>query len=200
MSLSATTITEAKRALRARMRAARETIGSAERQRTAEALAVAAPTIARLIPNGPIAGFWPVKGEIDPRLLMQALARLGAELALPVTARPTLLFRRWQPGDRLVPAAFGLLEPEASAPKLLPATLLVPLLAFDRQGGRLGYGAGHYDTLIPHLRALCHLTTIGLAFAGQEVAEVPCEPHDQRLDYILTVSAFITCQPAPPRG
>jgi 5-formyltetrahydrofolate cyclo-ligase len=109
-------------------------------------------------------------------------------VALPVvTARGLPLgFRRWRPGDVLVSGAFGLLVPGPSAEPVMPQLVLVPLLAFDRQGGRLGYGAGFYDRTLAVLRAAGPVIAIGVAYADQEVPAVPVEPHDQPLDWIAT--------------
>ena len=130
-----------------------------------------------------VAGFWPLAGEIDVRPLMLALVGRGHAVALPVTPAPgaRLVFHRWRPGVRLIPGRFGTLHPERDP--IEPDVLLVPLLAFDRRGRRLGYGAGFYDRT---LAALAGRRTIGCAFAVQEVAEVPVEAHDRRMDVIAT--------------
>jgi 5-formyltetrahydrofolate cyclo-ligase len=96
-----------------------------------------------------------------------------------------LLFRTWQPGAAMVPGAFGALIPEAGA-WLVPRVLIVPLLAFDRRGYRLGYGGGFYDRTLVGLRAQGKVTAIGFGFAAQQVPEVPTDAHDQRLDLIVT--------------
>ena len=126
-----------------------------------------------------IAGYWPVRGEIDPRPLLLALRR---PIALPVTGpRSTALeFRLWRPGDALVPGPFGLSEP--TGPLVEPDVLLVPLLAFDASGNRLGYGGGYYDRTIAATGALA----IGAAHAAQEAAAVPVGPDDRPLDGVLT--------------
>ncbi|WP_111398365.1 5-formyltetrahydrofolate cyclo-ligase [Humitalea rosea] len=150
----------------------------------AHVLAAAAP------PEGAVvAGFWPMGAEIDPRPLMQALAERGHALVLPVTpprGQP-LRFRRWQPGEPLAPGPMGTSQP-AAGEWLDPDWLLVPLLAFDRRGGRLGYGGGYYDRT---LAGLPNSTAIGIAFSTQEVPEVPTGPLDQRLPMIATESGLI---------
>jgi 5-formyltetrahydrofolate cyclo-ligase len=108
----------------------------------------------------------------------------------------SLAFRAWSPHDRLVLGPLGILEPSPAAAELIPDILLVPLAAFDRLGHRIGYGAGHYDHTLAHLRnpTMAHLrkvkikpvTAIGLAFAAQEIAAVPALSHDVALDYVLT--------------
>jgi 5-formyltetrahydrofolate cyclo-ligase len=149
--------------------------------------ALAAHCPAALLGLTPVSFYWPWRGEIDPRPLAQKLADAGAELALPrLAARDgALCFQRWQAGDGLAPDAFGILSPLADAPVLEPRVLLVPLLGFDRAGRRLGYGRGHYDRALQALQPKGALA-VGLAFAEQEVEEVPCEAHDQRLDWVVT--------------
>ncbi len=126
-----------------------------------------------------IAGYWPIRGEIDPRPLLLAL---GRPIALPVTGpRGTALtFRLWRPGDALAPGPFGLSEPTGLP--AAPDVLLVPLLAYDASGNRLGYGGGYYDRTIAATGALA----IGAAYAGQEVAAVPAGPDDRPLAGVVT--------------
>jgi 5-formyltetrahydrofolate cyclo-ligase len=135
-----------------------------------------------------VAGYSPIRSEIDPTALMHALAAQGARLALPViTARGQALhFRVWSPGDRLLPGPLGILEPSPAASEIVPDIVLVPLAAFDRAGHRIGYGAGHYDRTLAQLRKSRRLTAIGLAFAGQEVEAVPALAHDVALDFVVT--------------
>lgn len=155
--------------------------------RLAEAvLAHYAPT-----PGAIIAGYWPMGDEMDPRPLMLALAARGHRLALPVTPPrgEPLAFRAWAPGAVLRAGPMGTSEPtEGTA--LRPDILLVPLLAFDRAGRRLGYGGGYYDRT---LAALPGAKAIGIAYAGQEMAEVPAGPQDFRLPLIATEAGVIVC-------
>lgn len=135
-----------------------------------------------------VSGYWPMPGEMDPRPLMEDMAVRGHPLCLPVVqgrGRP-LLFRAWRRGDPLVPGALGILAPGSTAPSLVPGLLLVPLLAFDRQGFRLGHGAGYYDMTLAGLRAAGTVLAVGIAYAGQEVARVPREAHDEPLDWVVT--------------
>ncbi len=148
-------------------------------------------------PCAAVSGFWPIGDEIDPRPLMQALAARGHELCLPVViARgQPLLFRRWRAGDELRAAAFGTFVPKPEAPPLRPDVLLVPLLAFDRSFGRIGYGAGYYDRTLAGLRAEAQSTlALGIAFAVQEVALVPSGAGDQRLDAVATEREIIVAR------
>ena len=119
---------------------------------------------------------------------MRTLAAQGARLALPaVMARgKSLAFRAWSPDDRLMLGPLGILEPSPAAAELIPDIMLVPLAAFDRAGHRIGYGAGHYDYTLAHLRKVKTIAAIGLAFAAQEIKAVPVLPHDVALDYVLT--------------
>ncbi|MFZ6763667.1 5-formyltetrahydrofolate cyclo-ligase [Pseudoroseomonas sp. WGS1072] len=141
-------------------------------------------------PGAVVGGFWPMGAEIDIRPLLHALAARGHVLALPVTpprGRP-LLFRRWRPGEALVPGRFGTSVPAESAGTAVPDWLLVPLLAFDRRGLRLGYGGGYYDRT---LAALPAATAIGVGYTAQEVASVPAGPNDRPLAGIATERGYI---------
>jgi 5-formyltetrahydrofolate cyclo-ligase len=135
-----------------------------------------------------VAGYSPIRSEIDPWPLMRALAQQGLSLALPAVAAvdQPLVFRAWRDGMTLVRGRLGILEPPADAEEVAPDLVLVPLAAFDREGHRVGYGAGHYDRTLAHLRAAKPVITAGLAFSVQEVSRVPSLPHDVRLDYIAT--------------
>jgi len=141
-----------------------------------------------LPPGAIVSGYSAFRDEADPKPLLLALAARGHALALPaITGKAEALrFHRWQPEDVLARHAFGVQEPHPSAEIVLPDVLLVPLLAFDASGHRLGYGGGYYDRTLALLRAQKAVTAIGIAYAGQEMAALPHEPHDQRLDAILT--------------
>ena len=145
--------------------------------------------VPKLLPPGAvIAGFWPLQGEIDIRPLLAALHEAGHTLALPHTpprGQP-LTFRRWQPGDTLDPGRFGTRIP--TGPAVIPTVLLVPLLAFDQRGHRLGYGGGYYDRTIA---ALPGVATIGCAFAAQQIPAVPSGPTDMPLDRVATERGLI---------
>jgi 5-formyltetrahydrofolate cyclo-ligase len=147
---------------------------------------------AELVPPGAcVAGVWPLPGEIDLRRLMNGLFERGHALALPVTpprALP-LEFRAWRPGDALAYGPMGTRFP-ADGTVVTPDVVLVPLLAFDRTGGRLGYGGGYYDRT---LASLPHALAIGFAFAAQEAPEVPVGPHDFRLRMVATEAGIIRC-------
>ncbi len=137
------------------------------------------------IPKGAVvAGYWPLKDEADPRLLMRAVAQRGHRLALPVidAGARSLSFHEWKEGDPTSLNDYGVAEPLARGKAVEPSVILVPLLAFDASGHRLGYGGGYYDRTLERIRA----RTIGVAYAGQEVKELPRGQHDRRLDMILT--------------
>ena len=135
-----------------------------------------------------VAGYFAIRDEIDPRPLMETFHCEQARLALPCVTGPDqpLVFRAWTPGDDLVRGAFGVSEPKPNAPEVRPVLVLVPLLAFDEAGRRLGYGAGFYDRTIEGLRALGPVTTVGLAYEAQKLKRVPTAGHDAGLDWILT--------------
>jgi 5-formyltetrahydrofolate cyclo-ligase len=139
-------------------------------------------------------GYMPQGSEIDPAPLLARLAATGAAIALPsaLSWEEPLEFRLWAPGVALEPDAFGVPAPPPEAEPVMPDLIVAPLLAFDRRGGRLGQGAGHYDRVIANLRAAKPVFVLGLAYSGQELPELPMEPHDQRLDAILTETEFIS--------
>jgi 5-formyltetrahydrofolate cyclo-ligase len=173
--------------LRAAALAARDAL--TVEQRGAAAQAVAERGLPIEIARGTVvSGYSPIRSEIDPVPLMRKLAAQGAQLALPaVMARgKSLAFRVWSASDRLMLGPLGILEPSPAAAELIPDIMLVPLAAFDRAGHRIGYGAGHYDYTLAHLRKLKHIIAVGLAFAAQEIVAVPALPHDVALDYVLT--------------
>ena len=146
-------------------------------------------------PDAIVSGFWPMGPEIDIRPLLLALHARGQPLCLPVTPKrgQPLHFRRWAPGDALGHGPMGTRQPAQGA-EVTPDWLLVPLLAFDRAGRRLGYGGGYYDRTLADLRASRLITAIGIAFAAQEVELSFAEPHDARLDFVLTEAELIDCR------
>lgn len=138
-----------------------------------------------------VAGFWPLEGEIDVRPLLLALHGQGHPIVLPITPRRgnPLTFGLWSPGDTLMPERFGTVRP--TGPERIPAYVLVPLLAFDRTGARLGYGGGFYDRTLPLLPGR---SAVGCAFAAQMVDEVPVGPYDIRLDAVATERGVMRCR------
>jgi len=171
----------------------------ASRLRVAEAAGPkAALTIARrclgdfvFMKGAIIAGYAAVRGEADPFPLMAALANQGHPLCLPRVEAKALVFRAWKPGEPLVVGTFDIPEPDAKAKERRPDLLLVPLLAFDRDGYRLGYGAGYYDRYLREHRAKRTIRAVGIAYAGQRLDELPRDEWDERLDAVVTQDGVI---------
>lgn len=138
-----------------------------------------------------IAAYAAVGSEADPFPLMAALAAQGHPLCLPRTEGKRIVFRAWKPGDPLVVGRMNISEPDAKAKERRPDLLIVPLIAFDRHGYRLGYGAGYYDRYLSAERAKRTIRAIGIAFAAQEIDELPREPHDEPLDAVVTEERVI---------
>ena len=145
--------------------------------------------------NAIVSLYHPIKDELDTEPLAAALAEKGVRLALPVVAQKhaPLVFRAWRPGDRLVKGGYGIMTPEETAPVLRPDIVVAPLLAFTRNGGRLGYGGGYYDRTLAALRGDGAVLAVGYAYSAQEVDALPLTPLDQRLDWIVTEGAAIRC-------
>jgi 5-formyltetrahydrofolate cyclo-ligase len=138
-------------------------------------------------PGQIVSGFWPMRSEVDVRPLMFALREKGARLCLPaILDKATIVFRELVRGAPMVEMGFGTVGPHEEAEVLDPAVMLVPLAAFDARGHRIGYGAGYYDMTIARLRSIKPLIAAGIAFAAQEVEQVPVTPRDARLDLVLT--------------
>lgn len=138
-----------------------------------------------------IAGFWPIGSEADPLPLLEDLRERGHAVALPVVIAPAspLIFRLWSKDIALQPAGFGTRAPGPDAPEVLPDILLMPLLAYDRAGHRLGYGGGYYDRTLAHLGARPIL--VGFAFSGQEQETIPHQAHDVMLDAVVTERGLV---------
>jgi 5-formyltetrahydrofolate cyclo-ligase len=189
---ASTIIDELKAELRQEALARREALAPDARAAVAQAIA-ARPFPMPVSAGTIVSAFMPLKSEINPLPLMRKLAEDGARLALPVVAgkgKP-LTMRAYAFGDTLAAGVWGIREPKPDAPEVFPDILLVPLLAFDRRGHRLGYGAGYYDMTITALRARKTVVAVGIAYAAQEVAEVPTTPRDARLDLVLTENEVI---------
>jgi 5-formyltetrahydrofolate cyclo-ligase len=194
---SSAAVAEQKTRIRAEVLARRDTLSPDARQAAAEAIA------ARVLPVAPrpglvVSGFMPIRSEINPLPLMRRYAGEGAQLALPAIdgrGKP-LRLRGWAVGDKLIAGQWGIREPDASAPEIDPDVMLVPLAVFDRRGHRIGYGAGYYDMTIARVRSRKPVVAVGVAFAVQEVSDVPILPHDERLDLVLTEKELIDCRGA----
>ena len=187
---------ESKAALRTAALARRDSISPEARERFAERIALTGVELARRTLSRTIAAYWPLPGEADTRGLVHALSYHEFVAALPVVVGHgmPLVFRKWAPRDLLVPGPFGIMEPSARLPEVHPDIVFVPLAAFDRRGHRIGFGAGYYDRTLQALRAMKQVLCIGVAFAAQEVPAIPEDPHDERVDLVLTESELIDCR------
>ncbi|MBI3507141.1 MAG: 5-formyltetrahydrofolate cyclo-ligase [Proteobacteria bacterium] len=179
---------EAKTELRAAARDRREhahAIGGAAAARAVRDRFLAKVPLAH---DATVAGYWPFGNELDPMPLLHALHARGYRLALPVVVRrrAPLVFRQWKPGDAMATHHFGMSEPLATSPQVDPDLLLVPLLAFDGEGNRIGYGGGFYDRTIVAQRQFKALRAVGVAFSVQQVERIPTTANDQKLDWIVT--------------
>ena len=193
--LPSASIEDAKARLRREALARRDALPAPLRAAAAEAIA-SRPFPVAIAPGTIVSGFMPMKSEINPLPLLRKLAEAGAALALPVVAgkgKP-LAMRAWAFGAPLASGVWGIREPMPDSPEVAPDILIVPLLAFDRRGHRIGYGAGYYDMTIAALRANKPVIAAGIAFAAQEIAEVPTTPRDARLDLVLTERDVIDCR------
>ena len=139
---------------------------------------------------GPVSAYWPMRSEADPRPILEALHERGLPLCLPAIVEKRMIFRRWAPYEPIVPGGFGTLVPSPAEAEAKPSVLIVPLAAFDRRGYRIGYGKGYYDRA---LTELAPTISIGIGYAAQEIEAVPDQPHDRRLDWIVTERAVIRC-------
>ncbi len=190
------TILEAKSALRVRARAARAALEPARKVEAARAVADLGLTWLGPRPaQATVSGFASLADEFQLWALLRRLDGEGVPLALPVLAGKgqPLLFRAWRPGDLTSAGVWGIAEPKPDKPLLEPDILLVPLLAFDHQGWRLGYGGGFYDRTLRRLRARKPIVAIGIGFDEQCVDAVPHLDYDERLDWVLTPSGPVRC-------
>ena len=148
-------------------------------------------------PGTVVSAFWPIRSELDLRPLSHGLHERDCVVVLPIVVarRTALRFRAWTPGLALEKDDFGVLAPPRHAPELEPDWLLVPLLAFDADGYRLGYGGGFYDISLTALRSRKTVFAIGVAYDGQQVGRVPRNPGDARLDAILTEKRALMMEP-----
>ncbi|MGA7973677.1 MAG: 5-formyltetrahydrofolate cyclo-ligase [Pseudolabrys sp.] len=173
--------------IRAEALAKRDAMPADERAAAAEQIAAREFPVA-ITPGVLVSGFMPMKTEINPLPLLKKLAQAGAQLALPAIkgrGHP-LIMRAYAFGDEFARGQWGIREPKPEAPEVAPDIVIVPLAAFDRTGNRIGYGAGYYDMTLAALRAKKNVTAIGLAFAAQEMPQVPTGARDERLDLVLT--------------
>ena len=187
-----TSIDDLKKSIRAEAVARRDALSPQDRAQAAETIA-ARPFPLDIKPGTIVSGFMPLKTEINPLPLMRKLAAAGAQLALPVIdarGKP-LIMRAFSFGDALNSGQWGIKEPKPEAKEVAPDILLVPMLAFDRAGSRIGYGAGYYDMTIAKVRAMKPAMAVGIAYAAQEIDQVPVTPRDAPLDLVLTEREII---------
>jgi 5-formyltetrahydrofolate cyclo-ligase len=188
----------AKQALRARIKAWREALDGQAVVRAADAVAKHGLEFLQPARHGAtVSGFASLPDEFRLWPLLRSLSSQGYPLALPVMqgkGKP-LIFRAWSPGDAMDSGVWGIAEPKADKAVLEPDILLVPLLAFDAAGWRLGYGGGFYDRTLKGLRARKSVVAIGIAFDEQQVDAVPHLDYDERIDWVLTPSGPILCHP-----
>ncbi len=188
-----------KAALRAQMHERRSSISTEARQAAALAIAARASELLAQVGAGVtprVSTYGAIGPELDPSALETALVKRGCALCLPVMAGKAkpLLFRAFAHGDELVDRMWGIREPQATATIVTPALLLMPLLAVDDCGWRLGYGGGFYDRTLRELRAASdQVVAVGVAFDEQMVPEVPHLDYDEPLDWVLTPSGLRRC-------
>jgi 5-formyltetrahydrofolate cyclo-ligase len=188
-------LAEEKRRLRKRMRALRLVVD--QKEGPDAALAATRHFLAVLPELGldagsTLAGYWPIATELDVRPLLARLHARGIRCALPaiVAGNDLLVFRRWSPTDDLQPADYDTRQPFETADAVIPQALLVPLLAVDGSGHRLGYGRGWYDRTLAALRGRGRAVAIGVGYGVQQLARVPAAFGDQTVDWILTERAI----------
>ncbi len=179
-----------KRRLRTQARAARKAAAAATPDAGPRIAGhvVDALRVMGVAPPAVVAAYWPLGDEVDARPLLNALDGLGFVCALPVVVSPdaTLVFRRWRPHMDLEAGDHGTRQPGADSPAVTPAVVVAPLLAFDRDGTRLGRGGGFYDHTLAVLRAGGSVIAVGIAYEAQRVRRVPRAAWDQRLDWVVT--------------
>lgn len=184
-----------KKALRGDAKARRQAAFVKHGTRAAEMIAAHGLTFCPTKAGQIVSGFSAIGDEIDAGPLMNRLHNEGFKLALPVIAgkgKP-LIMRAWAPGDPMEEKTWGICEPLDSAQEVYPDVLLVPLLAFDPQGYRLGYGGGFYDRTLAKLRAMKPVIAVGLAFDEQRLDAVPRDSYDLPCDWVLTPSGPHRC-------
>jgi 5-formyltetrahydrofolate cyclo-ligase len=186
---------EKKRAARTRALACRAAAFAAHGAAAGERLAEHGLSFLPLAPSRVVSGFSAIRDEIDPAALLQRLLGEGHHLCLPVMQGKglPLVFRAWSPGDAMGKVQWGISEPLPDKPVLEPDVVLVPLLAFDAQGFRLGYGGGFYDRTLARLRAIKPVVAVGIAYDELKVDAVPHRSYDERLDWVLTPSGPQRC-------
>ena len=166
----------------------RKNISSEHALFASQKIANKAEEIVKIFKPKVIAGFYPFKHEVNTLPLLGKLFSLGCKLCIPIT--PTnnkpLKFKEWHPKQVLQKGRFGILEPPKTSRTIQPDLLLVPLLAYDKFGNRLGYGGGFYDRYIEKIEKIKKVIKIGLAFSFQKIKDIPLNQYDKKLDFIIT--------------
>jgi len=181
----------AKSALRAELRARRAAHVAAVGEQAARAAAEAAAEhlLPHVPPGATVSLYLAMHDELDPAPLLEALHARGHDLALPTLIdRTTMRFLGWAPGDPIERGPMNLRQPRQSAPERAPDLIVTPLTGFDRRGGRIGYGAGHYDRAFQRYPGAHRF---GFAWAMQQIDEVPHDPWDVRLHAVATEQGFL---------
>lgn len=190
-------------ALRKQLADKRRQLGPAERISAANGLRHVLEELPEFMVDDRIAGYWACAGELPLNLVMASLAERGQSFYLPmIGSERQMRFAPWVTGDAIVPNRYGIPEPATKPDQAVPPALLdvvlVPLLGFDRQGNRLGFGGGYYDTSFAFLQDVERPATpllVGIGYAFQECADISPQPWDIRLDYIATENELIDCTP-----
>ncbi|HLJ69699.1 MAG TPA: 5-formyltetrahydrofolate cyclo-ligase [Roseiarcus sp.] len=186
----------AKADLREAALARRRALGQADRAKFSARLAREGLRLARRTGARAVSAFHAFPDEPDTGPLLAALAEADFVTLLPITGTrgAPLVFRRWRPGEPTRPGRMNIPEPLEDAPARDPDLLFVPLACFDRRGHRIGFGAGYYDLTLRALRAKGRAVAVGVGYSVAECPILPDEPHDERLDYVLTESELIDCR------
>lgn len=172
------------------MMANRAKVSDDERNHAAKAVV---PLVTRTLEAQSVGLYYPVRGEFDCLPLLAALAALGVETSLPVVTdrHDKLTFRPWKPGEELAKGEYDIPAPLNKGLSISPDMLIVPLLGFDANGARLGYGGGYYDRTLEFLRARNEgFEAMGIAYDFQKLKDLAIEDHDQQLDMVVTPSGF----------
>lgn len=190
-------IEEAKAALRTAAHRKRAAFHPSLRGEAAKAAAAHFFEAVPLDKSEVVAGYWPIRDEMDVKSVIGRLMDTGQPVCLPVVLgdEQPLELRLWQVGAPLYEAGYGTLAPADDAPRAEPDVILMPLLGFDRRGTRLGYGGGYYDRTLAALKKRPRL--IGFAFALQELESIPRDSHDVPLDVIVTENGVRSFEKAP---
>lgn len=185
-----------KATLRSQALARRKSMGQAERVAAAAAIAERAGRLIASRRPASVALYWPIGSECTTQELIDEVRAGGAEIGLPALRNGAeMIFRRFAPNDRLITGTFGTSEPPSQSPAIRPDVVVLPVVAFDRSGARLGYGRGYYDRAINAMRkAGQQPELVGIAFSVQEVETIPIEPHDVRLDWLVSETELLALQ------